>query len=115
MAKRRSSAPLALAVALAVGAIGAGCGSGGSAASPAAPAIVPEGLYEFRGVVVALDRARALVEVNHEAIANLMPAMTMPYEVADPAILDGIAAGDRVRGTLRVDARGLVVVALTRL
>jgi protein SCO1/2 len=113
MATGRPFASAALGLALAVGLIGAGCGSSSAAPPTAAP--VPEGLYEFRGVVVALDRARALVEVSHEAIPGVMPAMTMPYEVADRAILDGITAGDRVRGTLRVDARGLVVVALTRI
>jgi Cu/Ag efflux protein CusF len=105
--------PAGAAAALAVLVLAAACGSGDSAPAPAA-ASIPAGLYEFRGVVVAVDRARALLEVDHEAIPGLMPAMTMPYEVADPALLAGIAAGDRVRGTLRVDSRGLVIVALTR-
>ena len=102
------------AAALAVVLLGcSGCGSDGHATGPASMG-VPEGLYEFRGVVVAVDRPRGLLEVDHEAIPGVMPAMIMPYEVADAALLDGIAAGDRVRGTLRVDSRGLVVVALAR-
>jgi Cu/Ag efflux protein CusF len=101
------------AAALAAALLAAGCGSEGYVTAP--PSIdIPGGLHEFRGVVVAVDRPRALVEVAHEAIPGVMPAMTMPYEVADAALLDGIAAGDRVRGTLRVDGRGMVIVALAR-
>ena len=102
----------ALAAVLAVILLSA-CG-GGAAPSAPSPASVPAGDYELRGVVVALDRARLLVEIDQEAIAGVMPAMTMPYEVASAGILDGIAAGDRVRGTLRIDARGYVIVALLK-
>ena len=87
------------------------CGSAATAPTPAAGA---EGLFDFRGTVVDVDVPRRIVLVDHEAIPGLMPAMTMPYEVAEPALLDGIAPGDRVRGTLRVDSRGLVVVALVK-
>ena len=55
-----------------------------------------------------------MVEINHEAIPGVMPAMTMPYEAAEGVLLDGLAAGDRVRGRLRVDARGYVIVSLQR-
>ena len=89
----------------------------GSAERPDDPAVapLPEGLYEMRGTVVSVDRPRSIVLIDHEAIPGVMPAMTMPYEVADAALLDGLAAGDRVIGTLRVDSRGMVVVALSRL
>ena len=54
------------------------------------------------------------MEIDHEAIPGVMPAMTMPYEVADAGLLSGIATGDRVRGTLRVDSRGYVITALAK-
>jgi protein SCO1/2 len=75
---------------------------------------VPDGVYEFRGTIVAVDRPRRIVEIDHEAIPGVMPAMTMPYEVENVALLDGIAVGDRIRGTLRVDSRGFVVTALQK-
>ena len=107
-ALRRSRA-LAAAVLLAVT---AACGRT-SDPDPVLPD-VPDGVYEIRGTVVAVDRPRRIVEIDHEAIPGVMPAMIMPYEVESVALLDGIAAGDRVRGTLRVDARGFVVTALQK-
>ena len=61
-----------------------------------------------------MDAPRLIVEIDHEAIPGFMPAMTMPYEVADAGLLSGIAPGDRVRGTLRVDTRGYVITALAK-
>jgi len=91
----------------------AGCGGGMSDPDPVA-STVPSGNYEIRGAIVSLDRTRRIVEINHEVIPGVMPAMTMPYEVADPGLLQGLNPGDRVRGTLRVDSRGYVIVALER-
>ena len=106
---RESLALAALLVALA-----AGCGGGMGDPDPAGPAGVRSGVYEFRGTIVAVDAPRRIVEIDHEAIPGVMPAMTMPYEVADAGLLSGITPGDRVRGTLRVDSRGYVITALAR-
>jgi hypothetical protein len=101
----------AIAAALLASAIGCG---GMSGPDPDAPR-PGDGLYEFRGTVVAVDRPRGIVEIDHEAIPGVMPAMEMPYEVADPGLLQDLARGDRVRGTLRVDRSGYVITALQRL
>jgi protein SCO1 len=92
--------------------VAAGCG--GQMGNPDPPATAPDGVYEIRGVVVAVDTGRSIVEINHEAIPGVMPAMTMPYEVAEPRLLQGLAAGDRVRGTLRVDSRGQIITSLEK-
>ena len=105
----RPSRALIAAVLLAVS---AACG-GTSDPDPVLPD-VPDGVYEIRGTVVAVDRPRRIVEIDHEAIPGVMPAMIMPYEVESAALLEGITVGDRVRGTLRVDARGFVVTALQK-
>jgi Cu/Ag efflux protein CusF len=94
--------------------VGVGCG-GTSGPDPAAAPRPGDGLYEIRGTVVAVDRPRGIVEIDHEAIPGVMPAMEMPYEVADPGLLQDLSRGDRVRGTLRVDSRGYVITALQRL
>ena len=90
-----------------------GCGGTMGGPDPAA-SNAPNGVSEFRGLVVAVDVPRRMVEINHEAIPGFMPAMTMPYEVADPGLLQGLAPGDRVRGTIRVDSRGYIITALQR-
>ena len=89
-------------------------GCGGQMGSPdrAATPAASEGVYDIRGSVVAVDVGRLLLEIDHEAIPGFMPAMTMPYEVADASLLRGLAPGDRVRGTLRVDRRGYIITAL---
>jgi Cu/Ag efflux protein CusF len=107
---RTHHAPRALLAALIVAA--AACG--GSSSTEPVTSGVPEGVYDIRGSVVSIDRPRNIVEINHEAIPGVMPAMTMPYEVSDPGLLQGLSVGDRIRGTLRVDGRGYVITALTR-
>jgi Cu/Ag efflux protein CusF len=50
------------------------------------------------GTVQKVDEASGKVTLDHERIPNIdMDAMTMAYRVADPAILKGVKAGDRVR------------------
>ncbi len=50
------------------------------------------------GEVTKVDKAAARVTLKHGELKNLdMPPMTMSYRVADPRLLEGVAAGDRVR------------------
>jgi protein SCO1/2 len=91
----------------------AGCAGASGGPDPIA-SNGPNGNFEIRGSVVSVDVGRRLLEINHEAIPGFMPAMTMPYEVADAALLQGLAVGDRVHGTLRVDSRGYVITALEK-
>lgn len=108
----RACGPVRAIAAAALLASAIGCG-GMSGPDPVLPD-APHGVYEFRGTVVAVDHPRGIVEIDHEAIPGVMPAMTMPYEVEDAALLEGLVPGDRVRGTLRVDSRGFVVTALEK-
>jgi protein SCO1/2 len=58
--------------------------------------------YPLRGVVRSVDAASGRVLIRHEAIPGFMPAMTMPFQPANRAILDTLKPGDRVAATLRV-------------
>jgi protein SCO1/2 len=60
----------------------------------------------MQGQVQSIDAARKLAVVKHEEIKGFMPAMTMPYEVREPKVLDGIAAGDLINATLVVESNG---------
>lgn len=51
-----------------------------------------------RAEVRKVDRATGKLTLRHEEIRNLgMPPMTMVFQVARPALLDGLQAGDPVR------------------
>ena len=51
-----------------------------------------------KGVIARLDEGSGKVGIKHEAIDNLkMPAMTMVFRVADPALLKDLKVGDAVR------------------
>ena len=51
-----------------------------------------------QGEVRRVDRDAKKITLRHEAIANLdMSAMTMVFQVAEPAMLDAVKPGDRVR------------------
>ena len=50
------------------------------------------------GEVRKVDKSAAKVTIKHGPLPNLgMGAMTMVYRVADPAMLDKLKAGDKIR------------------
>jgi Cu(I)/Ag(I) efflux system protein CusF len=56
-----------------------------------------EEIVMTKGVISRIDEANQKVGIKHEAIANLkMPAMTMVFVLADPALLKGLQVGDAV-------------------
>src|SRR5215470_2942838 len=62
--------------------------------------------YQLEGQVIAVEPARKQVTVNHKEIKGFMPAMSMPYDVQDAKLLDGIKAGDLIDATLVVFSNG---------
>jgi protein SCO1/2 len=70
--------------------------------------------FTLQGQVQSLDVPRKLVTVKHEEIAGFMPAMTMPYEVADAKALDGLAPGDLINSKLVVFSNGARLVDIKK-
>jgi protein SCO1 len=62
--------------------------------------------YPLQGQVQSIDAPRKLVILKHEEIKGFMPAMTMPYEVEDPKVLETLAPGDLIDCTLVVFSAG---------
>ena len=58
--------------------------------------------YTFHGVVKKIDAEAKMITIDHEKIGDYMEAMTMPFPVADPAILSQVKVGDSTHFTLRV-------------
>ncbi|MFM4960242.1 copper-binding protein [Aeromonas caviae] len=77
-----------------------------------------EGMNEMamtQGVISRIDAANGKVGIKHEAIDNLkMPAMTMVFRVADPALLQDLKVGDAVRFHAENPAGKLTVTAIQK-
>ena len=58
--------------------------------------------YVLQGQVLAVDPARQELTVRHEDIQGFMPAMTMPFRVADRRVLQERKPGDLIQATLVV-------------
>jgi protein SCO1/2 len=72
--------------------------------------------YDFKGKVVAVDRSKGEVTVDHEDIKGYMPAMTMPFPLRDADALNTVAVGDGIQATLVItdDAFWLENPAITK-
>jgi Cu/Ag efflux protein CusF len=100
-----------LSTALAVACGGGGGSTGGppagSPSAAAAPAESPAAAataktHDIRGRIEAIGADRRTVTLDHEEIPGVMAAMKMEYQVQDPAVLEGLKAGDRVQGQIEV-------------
>ena len=94
---RRIERLLAVAALLAVG-----CGS------------PDERSYQLTGQIVAIRPEAREVTIRHDDIEGFMPAMTMPFKVRNPELLENREAGDLVRATLVVRGAEAWLATLTR-
>ena len=82
-----------------------------AAETPSAATAAIEGV----GVVTAIDPAAGTISLDHEAVAAIhWPAMTMQFRAEDPAILEGIAVGDRVTFVLKSAAESMIVTSVRK-
>jgi Cu(I)/Ag(I) efflux system membrane fusion protein len=73
----------------------------------------PEQTWQGTGRVTAVDAAKGLLEMAHDPIPAIdWPAMTMPFDVADPALLKGLKPGHQVSFDLAREGAGYVVVGI---
>jgi len=70
--------------------------------------------YRARGVVKSIDAKRPSIEIEHEDIPDLMPAMTMEFHVKEAALLEGIKTGDRIEFTIENGIGGLKIIAIRK-
>jgi Cu/Ag efflux protein CusF len=83
-------------------------------AATRAATVTAEREYRVQGVVRAVLPEINVLVVTHEEIPGYMPAMTMGFRVASPALGEGVAIGDTVRFTLRGTPPNLAIVAIER-
>jgi Cu(I)/Ag(I) efflux system membrane fusion protein len=81
--------------------------------TPAATSSPVELEYPFNGRLVSVGTDQKSLTVEHGKIAGFREAATSTFDVADPALLGGLAPGDRVQGTL--EKKGDAAPVVTRL
>ncbi|HLO96169.1 MAG TPA: copper-binding protein [Burkholderiaceae bacterium] len=65
------------------------------------------------GEIRKVDKENRKLTIRHGEIRNLqMPGMTMVFQVRDPAVLDQVKVGDKVRFKVERGATGLLVTEL---
>jgi Cu/Ag efflux protein CusF len=52
--------------------------------------------YPGTGIISIINRKEGWIEINHEEIKGLMPAMQMEFWVKNRTLLDNVKVGDRV-------------------
>lgn len=80
--------------------------------APAAEAMAPKAAAAdmAEGEIRKISKDTGKLTIKHGAIKNLdMPPMTMTFNAKDPAMLDNIAVGDKVRFTV-IDKDGKMTV-----
>ena len=82
-------------------------------ASGPAAAVQPN-TYQGVGVVKSLNPKLPAIEIDHEEIVGLMPAMQMEFPVTEVALLDGLAVNDRIDFTIVDNTGEMKVTAIKK-
>lgn len=83
--------------------------------TPAPTTFTPKnGDYDGKGVVTKLNLQQGSIEMNHEEIKDVMPAMQMEFFVSDKKILDGVKVGDRIDFVLRYKDHTETIVGIKK-
>ncbi len=71
-----------------------------------------DGMYPSKGVVTKINNELGSIEIDHENIPDLMPAMKMEFTVKDKAMLKPIAVGDNVTFTIEYSKGTEKIIAI---
>jgi Cu/Ag efflux protein CusF len=69
--------------------------------------------YNIRGEVIEIDSNSSRITLAHHDIPGLMKAMTMPFKVKNPALLNTVFVGDSISGTLVMPETGYYLDSLS--
>ena len=84
-------------------------------AEPVGPAAaVQTRAYQAVGTVKEVDTKTTVIEIDHEDIPGLMPAMQMKFHVKDKALLEGLTTGDRIGFTVENGVGGMKITAIQK-
>jgi len=77
-------------------------------------AAVQTNSYQGVGVVKSLNPKRPGIEIDHEEIVGLMPAMQMEFPVTEGSLLNGVAVNDRVDFTIQNGTGEMTIIAIKK-
>lgn len=73
-----------------------------------------DGNYPGHGKIIKINTELGSVELNHQEILGVMPAMIMEFYVKDKALLNGLAVGDKVDFVLEYKHPSETIVGITK-
>lgn len=83
--------------------------------APTGPAAaVATNSYKGVGVVKNIDPKTPAIEIDHQDIEGLMPAMQMEFPVTDASILNGIAINDQIDFTIDAAKGDMKITAIKK-
>ncbi len=68
--------------------------------------------YPGTGIVKIINLKEGWVEIEHEEIKDLMPAMTMEFWVRNPSLMTQVRVGDKVDFVVVEDSKGQYLTEL---
>jgi Cu(I)/Ag(I) efflux system membrane fusion protein len=69
-------------------------------------------MHIAQGTIDRVDRAKGSVTISHEAVESAKwPAMTMDFELADPAMASDLEQGQRVTFQFTIEQAGSAVIS----
>ena len=78
------------------------------------PNIPKDGDYAARGKVTRINVKNGSIELDHEDIPGVMPAMKMEFNVKDKAMLSGVAVGDAVEFVLEYKHPAETIISIKK-
>jgi len=70
--------------------------------------------YPGKGIVKIINLKEGWVELEHEDIKDLMPAMTMEFWVRNPSLMTQVRVGDKVDFVVVEDSKGQYLTELKK-
>ena len=71
--------------------------------------------YPGKGVVKLINKKEGWIEIDHEEIEGLMPAMVMEWFVEKKSLLNKVKVGDKVKFTVVETGKAEIITELERI
>ena len=71
--------------------------------------------HSTTGVINHVENNGKTLVISHQEFPDFMGAMTMPFELLDPALSKGLKEGDQVEFTIQKTDNGYPIVKISRI